>query len=379
MVLLSGLTALWTLGTWLISRQICRRRPPSVAPIAIERTQDPLAASRWLVARLMTGRGPQLFARLEELQAFGILHRAPVAVAIAPTDPAYHEVINWAHRASTQACAVGIIEPTMRSRNRKVAKLDAIACYAEQMGFEQVLFVDADIVLKSVAFSAIRDAFSSPSVGACCQASGSTPIERGLVTQIEAAIVNGSQQALPLLLRLSGRLVAGAVLALRLDVLRALGGWAQFGHLLGEDLALARALEKSTWDLVTVPTAAMAARSSTSSVILWERMVRWLGVLREQRPHILIAYPLMFFHTAPLCLLWGIAYRGGAPLGVALGGGALVVYSRLTVGREARLATTGGATWRQIVRDAFLSDLFLMAVWLRVLWAPARRWSGHQV
>ncbi len=106
-----------------------------------------------------------------------------------------------------------------------------------------------------------------------------------------------------------------------------------------------------------------------------DRYARWLTVIRAQRPHLLVSYPLLFC-AAPLLVLAATLLLPFAPA-LAVTTLALTLVTRLFIATVAR--ALAGARFSPIatLRDAALSDALLAHAFVRALSTRTITWRGR--
>lgn len=328
-----------------------------------------------LLVRPVTGDAPAV------AQAMSTVPRVPpglslrwVAAVASADDPAWP----LACRAAATLRAAGIDAEAMltaaRGPNRKAEQLAAATAANDG---DIVVVIDADVDLASVDLAALIAPLGATAGGRPIGVAWSPPVETRATTlgdRISRAILGGSWQAFGVLARLDPRLLVGKCFALRREVLDALGGFAALRRHLGEDFELARRVVAGGWTLhcTAHPVRSLACGRSVSEVV--DRYVRWLWVVRAQRPLRLLAYPL-WLAAAPLLVLAGLAM-----LGVDAAAGAAILGTTLaTRGAVAVMATrAGGLPLRgRLGLDVWLADLALLWALVRVLGSREVRWADR--
>lgn len=242
--------------------------------------------------------------------------------------------------------------------NRKVAQLAA----ADIEEFDIVCVLDADLDLHTLDL----DTMTHPLEHAA--AVWLPPTECALATlgdRASTAVLAGSLHAFPLLAGIDPQGLVGKAFAVRTDALEVAGGFGAFSRRLGEDVELAKRLVASGYAVVPATGCARSIARGRSMSATIDRFARWLLVIRAQRPVLLMSYPILFFATLPLMLLFALA---GSVTGVfaALG---LRLFTALIARRF-----SGGPM--NVVADALLADCVLAAAWGKALTNRYVRWRG---
>jgi ceramide glucosyltransferase len=190
-------------------------------------------------------------------------------------------------------------------------------------------------------------------------------------------VLCGSMHAFPLLGTLDRAGLVGKTFAVRSDALREIGGFSSLVRHLGEDMELARRLRDRGWS-VRMHEQVVRSRACDRSILdVFMRFVRWMLVLRAQRPRLLPSVALLIAAT-PLVLALVAATTRFAPL-VAPFVLCALVFARLGVAQTA--ARSAGRT-TNLVRaclDSVISDLFLLAAFIRALGPRRVRWRERDL
>jgi ceramide glucosyltransferase len=240
-----------------------------------------------------------------------------------------------------------------------------------------VIVVDSDIDLEGFDLDALVAPMMSE--GTKVGAVWSPPVEGGravtLGDRLSAAVLCGSLHAFPLLGTLDGAGLVGKTFAVRADALRHIGGFSALVRHLGEDMALARRLRERGWE-VRMSAQVVRSRASRRALrVVFERYVRWMLVLRVQRPRLLPTVPLLLAAT-PLILgsLFLVActstHLAWPMLGLACG----LLVSRLVVAHAASRIAGRRTDPSRVFGDAVLADLLLLGAVVRALGPRRVRW-----
>jgi ceramide glucosyltransferase len=193
-----------------------------------------------------------------------------------------------------------------------------------------------------------------------------------------AAVLAGSFHSFPLLSVLDPRGAVGKLFAVPLSVVRRIGGWAQLGWYLGEDMELARRVLQQGLRVAASPQVVPSLARGRSLSDVARRFGRWVQVIRRQRPWLLLSYPLFFAPTAPLVVLTlGPLLRGGGwAWSLAAGALGLMVVNRLALAAAAR--RTAGWPWEWgLLWAPFVAELTLWAALSLALTQRRVRWAGR--
>ena len=328
-----------------------------------------------LMVRPCAGREPGLEANLmsvlnmQPTKCLSVLHVVPYN---DPAVPTVQRACLHLRRAGWQAhCLVS--QP--HGANHKVAQL----AQSEELwaAYQAVVCVDSDVQLDNFCLRQLLAPLGDPRCGAVwapfvpadpCHTWGDRALQ---------AVLGGSLHGFRLLGALDRHGMVGKVLALRPAALRAVGGWQALTAFLGEDMELGRRLRRAGYKIHVANGFTHTWPPQRNLRSAWERMVRWLMVIRSQRTRLLWSYPLVFFPTAPLCLLAGAgAWLGPQPTATLWGAGLILMACavRLSLGWACRRLYGWRPSWRMLIVDALLADALLACAWLRALGSRRLRW-----
>ena len=242
------------------------------------------------------------------------------------------------------------------------AKAGQLARLARDVTAPILVVADADVDLTDFDFPRLLGPLE-----AGFDVAWTAPIEVAAETlgdRASAAILGGSLHSFALLAGLDGRCLVGKLFAIRRDALERIGGFDSLRSYIGEDMELARRLDRVAF----VPMHVVARRRGQSMESVLDRYTRWVAVIRTQRPHLLIAYPFFFAPIVPLVLSIAALPRTVVPF-VAL------AFARLGIGLIARLRT--GSKVRVV--DFLLADFALFVAWMRAITTREIRWGGRTI
>jgi ceramide glucosyltransferase len=352
-----------------IGRALGRRRgtsrPAAVGPVP-----------RVLVVRPCAGLEPHLRRSLGSTAA--LRYDGPLRIVLStstaddPACPVLHAVASDL-RAEGLDVAVQVVPP--QGPNLKASQLAGLVDDADA---DVAVVIDSDVELPSLdlarLLAPLRDQETRVAAVWC------PPVERepaSLGDRMSAAVLGGSLHAFALLGTLDRAGLVGKTFAVRVPVLRAVGGFRGLVSHLGEDMELARRLAVAGWStaMSDVVVASLASRRRVGQVLA--RYARWLLVIRAQRPALLWSYPLLLAATPGLVLGGAIGMRSGLPgAGAAVG---LAVVSRLAVATAAAVLARRHPTPGRALLDAVLADAVLLAAFARALGPARARWRDRSL
>lgn len=340
------------------------------------RPAEALRSPRFVLVRPCAGDEAQLRRTLASLVrarwSFSLQVRLTVSETADAASPIARDVAARLGRAGLDARAV-VVPPT--GPNRKTSQLAGVVDPMLESGrIDGVIVVDSDVDLAGVDLDALVEPLLE--AGAHVGATWCPPVEQGLGgtpgDRLSAAVLAGSMHAFPLLGTLDAGGLVGKLFAVRGDALRVIGGFSPLVHHLGEDMQLARRLRSHGWAVHMNEQVVQSRASGRSIREVFARYVRWLLVIRAQRPHLLPAYPLLLAAT-PLVLALCLASVRSAPwvAGMAL---LLATAGRILVARTAARFAGRASGLRLACADAALADLLLLVAFVRALGPRRVRW-----
>ncbi|MFO0663940.1 MAG: glycosyltransferase [Polyangiaceae bacterium] len=256
-----------------------------------------------------------------------------------------------------------------KAGNPKVVQL----AHAEGIHFSsdtsRVLIVDADVVLTGSLVQALDAAMTTGS-----HIAWAAPVERTSKTPADyasRAVLCTSLHAFPLLARLDEGGMVGKCFLTTAATVRMLGGFSSLAMVLGEDMELAERARRAGLRVSCVTFPATSALSGRTLREVFQRYVRWLLVIRHQRPHLLLSYPALFF-AYPLQLLVACFVPHGILLAV------IATVARMLVATLATAASGEPLRPRDIV---FLpaGDVLLLAAFAGAVFGVETRWGKERL
>jgi ceramide glucosyltransferase len=338
------------------------------------------AWARVLLIRPCTGTPGFLARALSSTAALRWDGPCEVRLTVArAADPAWPTVQRAAAELSAAGWSAEARVAATDALNGKAGQLAAATHDAER--FDAVVVVDADVDLTGFYLSTLLDALdsgadASPAIGAVWAPPHETEGGRTFGDRVSGALLGHSLHAFDLLGRLDAGGLVGKCFAVRTDALREAGGFDAVSDRLGEDMELSRRLQARGWSTAVGAEAARSIATGRSLGAIVERYVRWLLVMRAQRPGRLWAYPLLLAASWPLALCsLVVATQGSVGWGVALLGGTLAARAGVV------LATRSAAprlTWTTPLYAA-AADALLWVAWLSALTRRRTRWGGREL
>jgi ceramide glucosyltransferase len=264
-----------------------------------------------------------------------------------------------------------VVDGTLHGPNYKVGNLINALPRAKH---DLLVITDADVRVSPGYLSAVAAAFADPTVGLVTSLYRSSGVQ-GWATAIEG--LGFSAEMIPNVLvahRLEGLSFAlGASMAVRREVLAAIGGMEALVDFLADDYQLGHKVHRAGWRLVLSChfVECVMTRESLLDVLL--RQLRWARTMRVSRPGGYLASGVtLAFPAALLAILaggGGAVGWGAAALLYGVRAAVMTALSRIYV-RDGLLP---GYLWLLPLRDALAS-----ACWGLAFLGRRVVWRGHQ-
>lgn len=221
-------------------------------------------------------------ARLEENLRMLCSAGAPVVVAV---DDAEGKAAAAARRVASLHGAgrlrlVATVDP--RGANRKIAKL--VATMKEASG-DVLVFSDGDIAIPRGYLDCVLAPFADPEVALVTCPYRSVG-GRSMATRLDVLLTNsGFLPSVALAERVEGiRFALGATIAIRREVLEAVGGLEPLRDMLADDWALAKRVRGAGHVIALAPLLLDHHVGEPGWRALWRRHLRWARTMRTVRP-----------------------------------------------------------------------------------------------
>ena len=354
------------LGAWLsvatayhIAAQLSLWRLLSRRPA---RAAGPLPSVS-LLRPLVSGT-PGLEENLAALCDLGV----PVVAGVEPNDRGIEDAVRRVRERAGSGSLTVVAAEGPAGANRKISKLIAMLPRAHG---EIIVLTDGDIVVPPGYLEAVLVPFAEPAVGmvTCPYRSvgGSS-----ITTRIDVILTNaGFLPSLALAERLEGvRFGLGATIAIRREVLDAIGGLEPLLDLLADDWALADRTRRAGHRIVLAPLLLDHRVGAERWRAVWRRHLRWARAARAVRP---AGFAGM------------ILTHGGLPaLGLAAAGGGLAATSWLAAYTLVRCAGAAANARRTGLTPGDLlllpvADAIALALYVSGLFARSVSWGGTRL
>jgi ceramide glucosyltransferase len=207
-----------------------------------------------------------------------------------------------------------------------------------------------------------------------CEGVAATLGDRALVATLSASL-----HAFPFLVGIDAKLFVGKLFAIRAESLEKIGGFSSLTNVLGEDVEIRRRLDAHGLRAETVRVVARATRTGRSLGEAISRMERWLLVVRAQRTHLLVSYPLLMAGMLPLlAFTLVVARKAGEPYASALWASTLVaLLTRIVVSFEGRRHSGQRQGFATALVDVLASDTLLLFSFAKALVSRNVTWRGE--
>ena len=242
-----------------------------------------------------------------------------------------------------------------------------------------VIISDADVRVPEDFLASLAPAFADPAVGLVnCLYRLSNP--GGLATRWEAIAINADFWSSVLQAQSLKKVdfALGAVMALRAEQLRDMGGFADLADYLADDYQLGRQIARLGRRIVFSPVVVDCHESPRNWAQAWAHQVRWARTIRVCRPL------LFFFSILDNATFWPLLWLAlSLPSRFAGAGAVLPVCLCFFL---FRIATAVQQEWRLTGARAHfrwfwmvpVKDLLNLAVWVAAFTGNQIQWRGHR-
>ena len=290
---------------------------------------------------------------------FGVHHAA---------DPAL-DVIRRVAAQTPARTAIAVGDGTLRCRNPKMANVAPMLAHAHG---EIFVISDSDMRVAPDYLDAVTAPFADPHVGAVTARFRGEPADESIASVLGAMSITEQFNPSALVSDLiePARYMFGSTMAVRRDVLAAIGGIAALGEHLADDFALGRLATEHGYRVAVASCIVVNVVAEPSLAALVDHELRWARTIRAVKP---LNYPgIVLTYPLPLALAHlALARRKRAPLALV----ALALMLRIAVGDTAHAVF--GTQRRPPPSLIPLRDAIGVLVWARGLWGRSVRWRGQ--
>ena len=331
-------------ATWMLGRFLRRRATPAGAQPSVS------------VLKPLRGDEPELYANLASFcaQAYG----GPVQLILGAQDRA-DPALALAARLQREHPGRDIVvvnDPTIHGTNRKIGNLINMAVHASG---DVIVISDSDVRLPPNGLDRIVGALQGANVGLVYCLYRGTPTTSvwsklaamDINTRFVPSVVVGEA--------LGANPCLGPTMALRADLLRAIGGFERLANFLADDFELGRAVRAAGHRIACPPMLIdhICPERSTAEMVAHE--LRWARTVRLVQPAGYLGSVIV--HFTPLALI-GAALTGfaGWSVGALV---ALVLFRQVQAYAASRLmASSHDPLWLLPIRDLMSFGVFLAAI-----------------
>ena len=260
-----------------------------------------------------------------------------------------------------------------RQDQRELGKTVNLMAGVKESRYEVLVFSDSDVRNAPGFLEQLVRPLSEARVGL----SYACPVYKGAREWIAALMALAVNEAILALATAPSFTAIGSAMAIRKDVLHAIGGLAPLRHRIGIDAALGRAVRAKGYriELIQQPVTVIHLRNRFSQ--WWQQMHRWLVTIRRYLGTGHFAIP---FYSAPI--LWASLYFFFSLLGGRMAQ-ALAVLAFILLFRFASVAVINlffakdPGVWRYLWLLPIL-ELLTVALWIESYANPNVVWRGRR-
>jgi ceramide glucosyltransferase len=320
------------------------------------------------VLKPLNGEEPGLEAALETV--FGQDYTGEVQVVFGvqdPADPALAVAERLRARHPERDVAI-VVDPRMHGTNRKVSNLINMSAVARH---DILVLADSDISVGPDWLRRLSAELADPAIGvvslpysgAAQNGLWSRLAALGLTTQFLPSVVVGLALGM-------AHPCMGSTIALRREVLAAIGGFEAFADLLADDYAIGRAVRAAGYRSAVPPMIVSHACAESSLRGLVAHELRWARTVRSLDPAGFAGSGVT--HAVVLALI-GVALTGAAPASLLVL--VLAAAARIWMVRQAEMRTESpsSAWWLIVLRDVLAFAVFVSSFFVRAVdWRGTR-------
>ncbi|HEY6236576.1 MAG TPA: bacteriohopanetetrol glucosamine biosynthesis glycosyltransferase HpnI, partial [Candidatus Elarobacter sp.] len=283
-------------------------------------------------------------------------------------DPAL-DVIRGVAAETPRRTAVVVGDGVLRCRNPKMANVAPMLAHAHG---EIFVISDSDMRVAPDYLDAVTAPFADPRVGAVTALYRGEPADGALASILGAMCLTEQFAPSTLVADLIEpvQYVFGSTMAVRRDVLAAIGGIDVLGDHLADDFALGRLVTEHGYRVAVASCVVVNVVAEPSVAALVEHELRWARTIRAIKP---LNYPgIVLTYPLPLAVAHlALARDKRVPLALL----AIAVMLRIAVADTAHAAF--GSQQRPPRWLIPLRDAIGVVVWARGLWGRRVRWRGQ--
>ena len=335
-----------------------------------------IAPNRALLIRPCAGDEPGLKDRL--LSVCEAHCDFPLRIVLAvdnPNDKALPAIHAARDALVALAWDVSIVIAPVIGPNRK-ASIIAECLRVEKSEFDSVVIADSNIDISGVDLNGLTAGLlGNPAIGAVWAPFRETAARRTCGNVASEAVLHFSWHSFGLLSAVDADGLVGKLFAVRKEALAEVSDFRALTRVLGEDAALSKALRASGYNVHVAPLTAQSPVPPKTWSETLDRHVRWMMVVKSQRPALLAAYPLLFFNTLFIYLA-ALLIAPVLPIPAMLLA-AFTFAVRIAVGTVAARMIGLRPRWAQLLSAVFISDALLFLAFFKTLFSRTFTWRGQ--
>ena len=320
------------------------------------------------ILKPLHGAEPGLDAALASFLAQDYPGLVQVVFGVQDPDDAAQQVVDGLRASHPDRDLSLVVDTAVHGENLKISNIINMMPKAKH---GVILVSDSDIAVGPGYLRGVMAALQAPGVGVVtCAYRGKGRL--GLWSRLSA--MNISYQFLPNVAVGVGlglaRPCMGSTIALRREVLEAIGGFDAFASLLADDYAIGAAVRAQGLDSVVAPELVTHNCVETSLAELAAHELRWARTIRGIDPAGFLGSVVT--HALPLALL-GAILAGGSAIGFATLGAVLICRLLLIRQVDRVSGEAAGSAWLMPLRDILSFAVFVASFFVRAV-----SWRGAQ-
>lgn len=302
----------------------------------------------------------------------------PIRILLAvddPDDAALPTLENVREVLSARGFAVSVVIAPVIGPNRKAAII-AECLRLEGHDAETLLVADSNVNLTGYNLNQlIAGLFDDARTGAVWAPFREVAAVPSFGNTASEAVLHYSWHSFGLLSAVDPGGMVGKLFAVRKDALKVVSDFRNLVGVLGEDMALSRALRTAGYKVICAPDAAVSPMSVKTWGETRYRHTRWMLVIKSQRPALLASYPLLFFNSLWVYLVALLCAPVLPKPAAALFGAAFLI--RLSVGYAAARMLDISPPMKTLLPGIFIADVLLLSAFRRALFTRSFTWRGR--
>ncbi len=258
--------------------------------------------------------------------------------------------------------------------NRKASIIDS--CIKQYQGeYDVVIVADSNIDLTGFDLNKMLAFLMSSQILASVWVPFFEKAEHvELGNKASEAVLHFSWHSFGLLSCIDKQSMVGKLFALKREAVNAIDGFGALSNYLGEDMELCRRLAKQGYNVKSIPLSVMSPCSTKTWKQALDRHVRWMTVVKAQRPLLMTSYPLLFFNSLIVYAISIICAVFHFPAAAAIFATALVL--RFAVGYVAAQMLNLKHSKLELIKSIFLADTLIAVAFVKTIFTKKIIWRG---